>query len=121
MATTCSHKRFPAHRVACGEVEIFPALRNGGERTGDGITVGNSLRHKGFHVHWAGNDGLAGFSGLRKDGWVRGDAEKGAGVCPGGRGMAAVNGAPPGPGRGPGGAGKKRAGPKALLLCIRWG
>ena len=61
VATTCSHKRFPAHRVDCGEVEIFPALRNGGETAGDGITAGNSLRHKGFPAHWAGNDGLAVF------------------------------------------------------------
>ena len=68
VATTCSHKRFPAHRVDCGEVEIFPALRNGGETAGDGITAGNSLRHKGFPAHWAGNDRLADFSGLRKGG-----------------------------------------------------
>lgn len=79
MATTCSHRRFPANRVDCGEVEIFPALRNGGGMTGDGITAAKSLRHKGSPAHWAGNDGLAGFSGLRKDDWPRGDAE----MCPG--------------------------------------
>ena len=121
VASTCSHKRFPVHRVDCGEVEIFPALRNGGERTGDGRTAGNSLRHNGFPAHWAGDGGLAGFSGLRKGGWPRGDTERGAGVCPCGRGMAAANGAPPGAGREPGGAGKKRAGPEALLGWIRWG
>ena len=121
VATTCSHKRFPAHRVACGEIENFPALRNGGETAGDGRTAGNSLRHKGLPAHWAGHDGLAGFSDLRKGGWPRGDTERGAGVCPCGRGMAAANGAPPGAGREPGGAGKKRAGPEALLGWIRWG
>lgn len=109
MATTCSHKRFPAHRVDCGEVEIFPALRNDGERAGDGRTAANSLPHKGFPAHWAGNDGLAGFSGLRKGGWPRGDVEMGAGVCPRGRGMAAANGAPPSAGLEPGGAGKKKS------------
>ena len=80
VATTCSHKRFPAHRVDCGEGEIFPTLRNGGERTDDRRTAGNSLRHKGFPVHGAGNEGLAGFSGLRKGGWGRGDAEMGPGL-----------------------------------------
>ena len=67
-ATACSHKRFPAHRVDCGEIEIFPALRNDGERAGDRTTAGNSLLHKEFPAHWAGNDGLADFSGLRKSG-----------------------------------------------------
>ena len=75
VATTCSHRRFPAHRVDCGEIENFPSLRNDGERAGDGITAGNSLRHKEFPAHWAGNDRLAGFSGLRKDGWPRGDVD----------------------------------------------
>ena len=77
--------------------------------TGNGRTAGNSLRHKGLPAHWTGNDGLAGFSGLRKGDWPRGDTEMGAGVCPGERGMAAVNGAPPGAGREPGGAGKKKS------------
>ena len=81
VATTCSHKRFPAHWVDCGEIEIFPALRNDGERAGDGTTAGNSLRHNGFPVHWAGHDRLAVFSGLRKGGWVRGDAEMGPGFA----------------------------------------
>ena len=120
VATTCSHKRFPAHRVDCGEVEIVPALRNGGERAGDGRTAGNSLRHKGFPAHWAGHDGLAGFSGLRKGDWARGDAEVGPGFAQQADERATANGAPPGAGRGPGGAGKKRAGPKALLEWIRW-
>ena len=35
VATTYSHKRFPAHRVDCGEVENFPDLRNGGGMAGD--------------------------------------------------------------------------------------
>ena len=51
VASTCSHKRFPAHRVDCGEVEIVPALRNDGERAGDGRTADNSLRHNGFTAH----------------------------------------------------------------------
>ena len=63
VATPCSPKRFPAHRVDCGEVEIFPALRNGDEMASDGTTAGNGLRHNGFPAHWAGHDGLAGFSG----------------------------------------------------------
>ena len=95
VATTCSHKRFPAHRVDGAEVEIFPALRNGGERAGDGIIAGTSLRHKGFPAHRAGNDGLAGFSGLRKGGWPRDDAELGAGVWPVGKCVGTASGAPP--------------------------
>ena len=66
VASTCSHKRFPVHRVDCGEVEIFPALRNGGERTGDGRTAGNSLRHNGFPAHWAGDGGLAAGQGQER-------------------------------------------------------
>ena len=48
--------------------------------TGDVVTGGNRLRHNGFPAHWAGNDGLADFSGLRKGGWPRGDAEVGTGL-----------------------------------------
>ena len=122
VATTCSHKRFPAHRVDGAEVEIFPALRNGGERAGDGIIAGTSLRHKGFPAHRAGNDGLAGFSGLRKGGWPRDDAELGAGVWPVGKCVGTASGAPPRLRERPRRGGqKKRAGPKALLRWIRWG
>ena len=122
VATTCSHKGFPAHRVDCGEVEIFPALRNGGERAGDGINAGNSLRHKGFPAHWAGNDRHAGFSGLRKGDWARSDAELGPGFANrrerhgGGEWRPTRRGARTGRG-----GQKKRAGPKALLRWIRWG
>lgn len=114
-ATTCSHKRFPAHRVDCDEVENFPALRSGGEKTGDGTTDGNSLRHKGLPAHWAGHDGLAGFSDLRKGGWPRGDTEVGTGLTQ----RANVQGpqVAPHPAQVADRAGraKKRAGPKALL------
>ena len=109
VATTCSHKRFPAHRVDCGEAENFPDLRNGGETAGDGRTAGNSLRHNGFPVHWAGNNGLAGFSGLRKGGWPRGDAEMGPGFARQEDVWAVASGAPPGAGHGPGGTGKKKS------------
>lgn len=120
VATTCSHKRFPAHRVDCGEVEIFPALRSGGERTGDGITVGNSLRHKGFPAHWAGRwraRGFFGFAERRLAAWRYGGGDW---ADPAGESAGTASGAPPGAGLEPGGAGKKRAGPKALLRWIRW-
>ena len=121
VATTCSHRRFPAHRVDCGEVENFPALRNGGERTGDVMTGGNSLRHKGFPPIGQAMTGsrFFGFAERRLAAWRCGDGRRDSSSrwTNGRRRMASH------PAQGADGAGraKKRAGPAALLGWIRWG
>ena len=121
VATTCSHKGFPAHRVDCGEVENFPALRNGGERTGDVMTGGNSLRHKGFPPIGQAMTGsrFFGFAERWLAAWRCGDGRRDSSSrwTNGRRRMASH----PAQGADRAGRAKKRAGPAALLGWIRWG